>query len=510
MRPRIYVFAIAALAVLGASKSSAEGVNDFVSVLGSGDQQRFEDFAAKAFDPQVLRETPAVDQAATIARIYDDTGGLRVQRIVAENPGATVAEAYDAMTGSRQCITISLSTPGGRGWIKDISVRPLYAAGRDLAPPSDAEIVGALSSIAARFDARRLMSGVVLVAKGDRILFERAYGYSSIAHGDPMTVNTRLNVASIGKVITGIAIAQLVAAGRLSYDDLVGRHLAAPVDQKIREKVTLRQLLSHTAGLGPRDYYEYPEWDSARPQLRDVGSYLGLVRREKITVGAPQGKFLYSNAGYVLLGAIIEKVSGESFYNYVERNIFLPAGMTRALYAETDAEIPHVADPLTNLFPIGPNQYRYRLGTPRRAIYELAARGGPQGGASLTAHDLLRLQTALRNGRLINADRLAEMERPASPSGAGAKGLSGDIREGLGIEVIRQNGHRFFGHTGGDLGIASSTYRYPDRDITIIILTNRDPRAARVLTSHSRAMMTRNVLDGVDVPAQRCEEVKPS
>jgi hypothetical protein len=71
--------------------------------------------------------------------------------------------------------------------------------------------------------------------------------------------------------------------------------------------------------------------------------------------------------------------------------------------------------------------------------------------------------------------------------------------------VVRQNGHLLFGHTGGDLGIASSIYRYPDQDITIIILTNRDPRAARVLTSYSRALMTRNVLDAAPVPPQTCE-----
>jgi CubicO group peptidase (beta-lactamase class C family) len=507
MRSRICLLAMSAIALLGATKPPAQVqlINEFASVLASGDQQRFESFAAKAFDPAVLRDTPAVDQAAAIARMYEDTGGLRIDHLAAERPGAILAEAHDAMTGSLQCLTIAFSRHGGQSWIKDIAVKPIYAAGPSLAPPADAEIVELLSGIAARFDARGLMSGVLLVAKGDRVLLERAYGFASIAHRDPMTLDTRLNVASIGKVITGVAIAQLVAAKRLSYDDAVGRYLSAPVDETIRKKVTIRQLLSHTSGLGPRDYYEFPEWDSARPQLRDIASYLDLIEREKISVGAPQGRFLYSNTGYVLLGAIIEKVTGESFYNYVERHVFLPAGMTSALYAQTDAEIPNIADPLTNLFPIGPNQYRYHLGTPRRAIYELAARGGPQGGATLTAHDLLRLETALQTGRLISADRLAEMERPASPSGAGAKGLSGDVREGLGIEVIRQNGHRFFGHTGGDLGVASSIYRYPDRDMTIIILTNRDPRAARVLTSYSRSLMTRNVIGGAQIPAQSCE-----
>lgn len=506
MRCKYRLLAISALAMSGATSppSGREIVDSFAAVLAGGDQQQFERYAEKAFDPAVLSQGVAVDQAAAMARMYDDTGGLRGARVIVESPQVIVAEARDVITGSRQCLILAVSAKGGRRWIRDFSIKPLYPASRTMSPPSDAEVVADLSGVAARFDARGLMSGVLLIAKGERILFERAYGFASIAHRNPMTLGTRLNVASIGKVVTGVAVAQLVEAGRLSYDDPVGRYLSAPTDAAIRDKVTIRQLLSHTGGLGPRDYYEFPEWDSARPQLRDIASYLDLIQREKISVGAPQGQFLYSNTGYVLLGAIIEKVSGEDFYSYVERHIFRPAAMTRALYAETDAELPDVADPLTNLFPIGPNEYRYRMGRPRRAIYELGARGGPQGGATLTASDLLRLETALRTGRLISAERVAEMERPASPSGAGAKGLSGDVREGLGIEIVRKNGHRFYGHTGGDLGIAASIYQYPDRDMTIIVLTNRDPRAARVLTSYSRALMTRNVLEGAAVPAQRC------
>ena len=97
---------------------------------------------------------------------------------------------------------------------------------------------------------------------------------------------------------------------------------------------------------------------------------------------------------------------------------------------------------------------------------------------------------------------------PASPSGAGAAGLTGDVREGLGIEVITQNGHKLFGHTGGDLGIASMVYWYPGTGYTTILLTNRDPRAARVLANLSRSLLTRQSINGAVPPPQGCEPPK--
>ena len=165
--------------------------------------------------------------------------------------------------------------------------------------------------------------------------------------------------------------------------------------------------------------------------------------------------------------------------------------MTGAGYPELDAEIPNVADPLTNLHNLDPDTLVYRSGTPRKAMAELAGRGGPQGGPVMSARDLLKFDQALRSGKLVSAARFKEMMTPISPSGAGAPGLVGDVREGLGIEVVRQNGHLLYGHTGGDLGVASMTYFYPDSGYTIILLTNRDPRAGRVLANVSRAPYSR-------------------
>ncbi len=472
-----------------------------LEVLATGDQAAYERFIEKNYAPAALADFPAEDQAASLARIYTDTGGFTLERVVGESPQWVQAEARDRMTGIRYCLTLNRSEAGGRELITEFSTRGLYPAGPQLETPTADEVARRVETLVDHYVARDLFSGVILIADDTKVVFRKVYGPASIAYGAPVTLATRFNIASIGKSLTGVAIAQLVDAGKVAYDDAVGKVLPDYPNQDVRDKVTLRQLLAHTSGLGPEDYYEGPLW-ALRPRTRSVADYMKLVVGTPL--GGEPGKFHYSNAGYVILGAIIERLTGQSYYDYVRDRIFKPAGMARSFYHDMDQEDPDVAVPLTNLFNKGEKDYIYRLGRPRNATYELAARGGPQGGAYVTADDLFAFEKALRGGKLVSRARFEEMTTAQSPSGAGAGGLVGDVREGLGIEVIRQNGHTFFGHTGGDLGIASMVYWYPDTGLTTIILSNRDPRAARVLTNATRAMITRQTINGAVPPSQQC------
>jgi D-alanyl-D-alanine carboxypeptidase len=470
-----------------------------LSVLATGDQAAYERFVAKNYSPAALAEYPAAEYASSLARIYSDTGGFTLDRITSESAESVQAEAVDRITGQRYVLTLARKVENGRELISDFTVRGLYPAGPQLTTPQPEEVAQTIGRIADQFTARNSFSGVILIAKDNRIILEKAYGEASIAWKAPMTLQTRLNVASIGKTFTGVAVAQLVDAGKLSYDDRVGKLLPDYPDKDVRERVTVRQLLSHTSGLGPKDYYEGPLW-STRSHLRSVADYMKLVV-ETTSLGAEPGKYLYMNSGYVILGAIVERVTGVSFYDYVQEHIFKPVGMTHSFYPTMDSEANDIAVPLTNLFNKGDDHYIYRLGQPRSAIYELAARGGPQGGAYVTARDLFAFQKALRAGALVSAARYADMTTPQSGSGAGAGGLTGVAREGLGIEVVTRNGHTFYGHTGGDLGVASLVYWYPDSGYTTIILSNRDPRAARVLANVTRALITRQTIHGAVPPS---------
>lgn len=496
---------VAAAAAPAAPAPDRSGLyGELLRVLNSGDEEQYRRFVRLHYAPESLKDGGEADEVSTLAKIYTDTGGLSPRGSApAETADATYGDLTDRTLHMRYCLRVGYSEAEGRSRIAAVSLRGKYPAGADLSDPAPQEVASAVAGVARAFEHRGLFSGVVLVAKGPRVVFEHAYGDASPAFGVAMTPATRLNAASIGKSITGVAIGQLVDAGRLSYDDTVGRWLPDFPDPGVRAKVTVRQLLSHTSGLGPDDYYDDPRWDSMRFRLHDVASYMQISRDAKI--GAPPGQYLYSNTGYVILGAIIEKATGQSFYDYVQRHIFDPAGMTASFYHALDAEDRDVAEPLTNAYPSPDGRLRFRLGPPRNAIFELAARGGPQGGVFTTARDLFRFDQALRAGRLVSPGRFAEMTTPVSPAGAGAPGLTGEVREGLGFEVIRQNGHRLIGHTGGDFGVASFTYVFPDSDYTVIALTNRDPRAARVLTNVSRSLLTRRLVDGAPAPPERCE-----
>ncbi len=485
------------------TESGSALLQQLAEVLGTGDQAGYARFIERTYAPAALAEYSAEDRASWLARIYTDTAGFKIERVVGSAPEWVQAEGRDRISGLLYCLTLDRAKIGEREFITDFNTRGIFPAGPRLTAPTPAEVVETIGAVADAYAARGLLSGVLLIAKDDEVIFRKAYGRASLAYDAPMTLDTRLNVASIGKVLTGVAIAQLVDAGKLSYDDTIGKLLPDYPDQDVREKVTVRRLLAHTSGLGPVDYWQKPEWLAARSRLRSVAEYMKLV--VSTPVGAEQGSFLYSNSGYVLLGAIIERLTGQSYYEYIEQHVFKPAGMTRSFYHEMDHEDPDVAVPLTNIF----NRERdgrdiYRLGPSRNAIYELAAKGGPQGGAFMTADDLFKFEKALRSGKLVSAARVQEMMTPFSPSGAGAAGLTGDVREGLGVEVVTQNGHRLFGHTGGDLGIASMVYWYPDTGYTTILLTNRDPRAGRVLANVSRSLLTRQSIEGAIPPPQGC------
>jgi CubicO group peptidase (beta-lactamase class C family) len=496
--------------VLGAAPGPEPGsalLPQLVEVLRTGDQVGYARFIERTYAPAALAEYSAEDRASWLARIHTDTGGFEIDRVAGSAPEWVQAEARDRITGLRYCLTLHRTMVGDRELITDFDTRGIFPAGPQLTTPTPAEVVRTMGAAADAYAARGLLSGVILIAKDDEVILKKAYGQASLAYSAPMTLDTRLNVASIGKRLTGVAIAQLVDAGKLSYDDTVGKLLPDYPEQDVRERVTVRQLLAHTSGLGPLDYWQKPEWLAARSRLRSVADYMKLVVGTPI--GGEPGKFLYSNSGYVLLGAIIERLTGQSYYAYVDQHIFKPAGMTRSFYHEMDHEDPDVAVPLTNIFNKETDgRDIYRLGPPRSAIYELAAKGGPQGGAFVTADDLFKFEKALRSGKLVSTARLQEMMTPGSPSGAGAAGLTGDVREGLGIEVITQNGHKLFGHTGGDLGIASMVYWYPGTGYTTILLTNRDPRAARVLANLSRSLLTRQSINGAVPPPQGCEPPK--
>ena len=260
---------------------------------------------------------------------------------------------------------------------------------------SEAEALEDLGLSVDRLAAADQFSGVVLVAEDGEPVFTRAHGQASKAYGVPNRLDTKFNLASMNNMFTAVAVAQLAERGKLAYTDTVGKHLPDYPNREVAERVTVHHLLTHTSGLG--DYFN-PRWEAKKPRIRAVKDYLPLFAGEPLGF-EPGATFGYSNAGFVVLGAIIERVSGQSYHDYVREYVYKPAGMADTDSYETDQEVPNRAQGSTRM---GPGK-RLEPGPWRNNLYAIEPRGGPAGGGYSTAGDLLRFAVALRDHTLLGA-----------------------------------------------------------------------------------------------------------
>ncbi len=231
--------------------------------------------------------------------------------------------------------------------------------------------------------ARSGFSGEVAVARHGRLVFAQGFGLSDRAHGRRNTLDTAFNLASMGKMFTGVAAAQLVQAGKLRFADRIGVYL--PQLPARMRSITVAQLLDHTSGLG--DFFADPGYDRLRTRLTTLAAYLPLVTRESLQF-EPGTRWSYSNSGFVLAGLVIEKASGEPYHEYLARHVWMPGtmkhtGCYRRLGLPPFAATGYLAAAITNTTSPPP------VGT-------------SAGGCYSSARDLLAFARALESGRLLS------------------------------------------------------------------------------------------------------------
>jgi CubicO group peptidase (beta-lactamase class C family) len=287
-------------------------------------------------------------------------------------------------------------------------------------------------------------SGAVLVARHGAPVYANACGEADRATHRANTLDTPFNLASDNKMFTAVLVAQLQEQGKLAWDDPVGRFLPDWPQADVREKVTIGHLLTHTSGLG--DYWG-PAHQAQAATLDTVAAYAGLLR-DDAPAATPGQAFRYSNNGYVLLGLIAERITGQDYYSLVRERIYGPAGMAHADHFRN-------GDPASGV----------ALGYDREgAIAPLALRGSPAGGGYASANDLLRFATALEDGTLVRKDTLARMT-----TGRATMGEDIAYGYGFGVSAGRQ---RHYGHDGGSPGANASFEVYPDSGYVVIVLAN--------------------------------------
>ena len=284
-------------------------------------------------------------------------------------------------------------------------------------------------------------SGAVLVAKDGVPLLRAGYGWADREARLPVTPETKFNLGSIDKLITRIAVWQLVAAGKLALDVPVGTYLADYPNRDVRERVTARQLYNMSSGVG--DFFN-EEFRRRHAEIRTVDDYLSLFANEPLQF-EPGTARAYSNGGYIILGKLIERLSGESYYDYVLAHIAGPAGMRDTRHFFSAERVANRA--------VGYTVMRGPPPSPNTA--SLAGRGSPAGGGYSTVDDFLRLDAALRRGSL----------------------LPGTFRDSILPSGFRSGGSEALLYGGGGPGTNTQYASLPD-GYTIIVFANADPPAA--------------------------------
>ena len=239
-----------------------------------------------------------------------------------------------------------------------------------------------------------IFSGVVLVAKEGVPQFQKAYGYANKQYKIPNGLDTKFNLGSINKFFTSVAIAQLIERGKLGLDDPIGDYLDE-FPKEVADKVTIKHLLKMRSGWG--DYWQNETFRANITRLRTVSDYIDFLKDVPLDF-EPGTNMQHSNTSFVVLGAIIEKVSGLDYFDYIRENIYRPAGMRNTDSYDKDGPVENLATGYTNMNPFDPVGEGYQWTN----TYIIPPKGTPCGGGYSTAPDMLKFDVALRNHKLLS------------------------------------------------------------------------------------------------------------
>lgn len=316
--------------------------------------------------------------------------------------------------------------------------------------------------------------GAVLVAKNGEVLLERSYGFANVEWQLRHTPETKFRLGSITKQFTAAAILLLEERGRLKTDDPVAKHV--PDAPAAWEKITLHHLLTHTSGLP--SFTGFPDYRTWKLSANDAAKTVQHFRDRPLEF-APGEKFAYSNSGYVLLGHIIERVSGQTYARFVQENLLQPLGMNDSGYDWNADVLPQRAAG----YEPGPKGLR------NASFIDMHV---PHAAGALysTPRDLLRWTEGLFGGKLLSAASLAKMTTPHKS----------DYAAGVVVQTLR--GRKEIAHSGGIDGFNTHLAYYPDEKLTIIVLSNVSSRAPSELSRQLSALMAG---EDVKLPAERHE-----
>lgn len=432
---------------------AAQRAAELIRLIESGNRAEGRKFMTENYSPEFLKRATIDEHLGFLSGTHDRMRGVELMEIKETGPTAAEAKLKSKLTGSQVLLIVRTETDAPHR-ITGLGLRPARTQpGEQSAKKmTEAEMAKELDAFMQKLAGADLFSGTVLLAKDGKTIYKKAFGTANKDFNVPNRIDTKFNLGSMNKMFTAVAIAQLAERGKLSFDDPLSKFFPDFPDKDSAEKIKIKNLLTHTAGLG--GYFSQKFFESSRALFRNVDDMMKLAKEEKILF-EPGSRWQYSNTGFLVLGAVVEKASGQSYYDYVRENIYRPAGMINSDCYELDRVNQNLAIGYQKEFTDEGVQFRNN-------IFSHVLRGGPQGGGYSTVEDLLKFDTALRSGKLVGKDYV-KMLLSAKPDLK-----SPEYGYGFQIDVTNQ----IAGHGGGFEGISSNLDMFLASGYTAVVMSN--------------------------------------
>jgi CubicO group peptidase (beta-lactamase class C family) len=445
-------------------------IRSLIETVNSGDRDRIRRFLDEDCTAEFRAFVPLDEHLSVFLGLMRDTGGIEftsVRSYTPERPGETVAIVRDQNFGNWWGVVIRF------GQAPEFLIAGLtFEKARPPAGPSEPslaekEAVDEIRALTSDLIARGWFSGTLLIAKGPAVLLTMAGGEANKSYHVPNNIDTKFNLGSMNKMFTATAAARLIELGKLAFEDPVGKYVDETwLPREVTEKMTVRQLMTHTSGLG--DYFNEVYMRSSRALFRRLDDYKPLVKDDRPAF-TPGERFRYSNTGMLLLGVVIEKAAAEDYFDHIRKAIYTPAGMTNTDCYEMDYPVENLA---VGYSPDWTSPYRWQ-----NNLYKHVIKGGPAGGGFSTVKDLHKFALALRSGRLVSQDMLKTLWTDYK---GGNYGYGFTVEPGPGGKVV--------GHSGGFPGINSVLDIYLDSGYIVVVMSNYDNGASPLATRIGRSL----------------------
>jgi CubicO group peptidase (beta-lactamase class C family) len=446
------VCAMAAAAQTAASENPAEmRAKEFARLLDTGNRAALAAYAKDNYTPGFLN-VPMARHLDFLSSVYDFTRGVEFHSIQEAKPNEVTALLKTKLTNQWLALVVRVE-PEAPHRISGLGLRPPKPPAQAVKRYTREQMAQEMKSLMSKLADADVFSGAVLLAKDGVPVFKGAYGMANKDFNAPNRVDTKFNLGSMNKMFTAVAIAQLVERGKLSFDDPLSKYIPDFPDKESAEKIKIKHLLSHTAGLG--GYFSKTWVESSRDLYHTVDDMMKRAKADEKIQFEPGTRWQYSNTGMLVLGKVIEIVSGQSYYDYVREHITRPAGMMNTDCYELDHVNPNLA--------VGyDKQYTDNGVVFTNNIFAHVLRGGPQGGGYSTVEDLLKFDLALRSNKLVGAEYVKLL--------LSAKPELNSPNYGYGFQIDAEA--QTVGHSGGFIGINSNLDMFVGTGWTAIVMSN--------------------------------------